>query len=186
MFDLDRFVEGCCQAVTEGEARQATRERLTLALEDPRAVLAALGEPDQAGVRTLYRSDELTILDVVWGPRMVLLPHDHRMWAVIGIYTGREDNILWQRVADAPAGRIEARGATSIGAGEILPLGHDAIHSVINPLDRMTGALHVYGGDFFAQVRSEWEPERLEERPYDLERNLRRFEESNRRLAAGP
>ena len=36
-----------------------------------------------------------------------------------------------------------------------------------NPLDRLTGAIHVYGGDFFGGGRSEWDPENLLERDYD-------------------
>jgi predicted metal-dependent enzyme (double-stranded beta helix superfamily) len=47
-------------------------------------------------VQRLYSSADLTILNVVWGPRMTIMPHNHRMWAVIGIYTGREDNIFWR------------------------------------------------------------------------------------------
>ena len=37
-------------------------------------------------------------------------------------------------------------------------------------------------GDFFAQARSEWDPECLIERPFDVEKTLALFEESNRRL----
>ncbi|HQP21255.1 MAG TPA: hypothetical protein PLG07_13180 [Phenylobacterium sp.] len=47
------------------------------------------------------------------------------------------------------------------------------MHSVINPLSRVTGAVHVYGGDFFATPRSEWDPEKLEEGAYDIERVMR-------------
>jgi hypothetical protein len=53
---------------------------------------------------------------------------------------------------------------------------------VTNPLARLTGAIHVYGGDFYAVARSEWEPETLLERPYDMEKNLRLFVEANARL----
>jgi predicted metal-dependent enzyme (double-stranded beta helix superfamily) len=53
------------------------------------------------------------------------------------------------------------------------------IHSVTNPLARFTGALHVYGGDFFAAERSEWDPETLAEQRYDVARALRLFEEAN-------
>src|SRR3546814_19965992 len=61
-------------------------------------------------------------------------------------------------------------------------LGATAIHSVTNPLDRLTGALHVYGGDFFGTARSEWDEETLEEAPYDVVKLRRLFDESNRRL----
>jgi hypothetical protein len=40
----------------------------------------------------------------------------------------------------------------------------------------------VYGGDFFAVPRSEWDPQTLEERPWDVAHAMRVFEESNERL----
>ena len=64
-----------------------------------------------------------------------------------------------------------------------MPLGENVIHSVTNPLARMTGALHVYGGDFFGVERSEWDPETLTEGRYDVEKNMRLIAESNARLA---
>ena len=64
------------------------------------------------------------------------------------------------------------------------PLGRDIIHTVTNPLPRLTGAIHVYGGDFYGVTRSEWDPETLTERRYDMEKNVRLFEEANRALAA--
>jgi hypothetical protein len=35
-------------------------------VSDPGAVLEALGEPTRAGIGELFRSDELTIINVVW------------------------------------------------------------------------------------------------------------------------
>jgi hypothetical protein len=55
---------------------------------------------------------------------------------------------------------------------------------VTNPIPRLSGAIHVYGGDFFAVERSEWDPESLTEQSYDMERVKRRFTEGNARLAA--
>ena len=51
-----------------------------------------------------------------------------------------------------------------------------------NPIPRLTGAIHVYGGDFLVQERSEWDPESLHERPYDVARARQLFENSNRAL----
>jgi predicted metal-dependent enzyme (double-stranded beta helix superfamily) len=99
---------------------------------------------------------------------MTIMPHNHNMWAVIGVYAGAEDNIFWRRLPEGPAGHVEAAGAKSLRARDCTVLGKDIIHSVTNPLGRLTGAIHIYGGDFLAQERSEWEPETLEERPYDL------------------
>ena len=58
------------------------------------------------------------------------------------------------------------------------------IHAVTNPLDQITAAIHVYGGDFFATPRSEWDPRTFEERPWDVEHVRQVFEEANKRLAA--
>jgi predicted metal-dependent enzyme (double-stranded beta helix superfamily) len=52
------------------------------------------------------------------------------------------------------------------------------IHSVVNPLPRLTGALHVYGGDFFAMHRSEWDSETLREERFDADKAVRRFDEA--------
>ena len=41
---------------------------------------------------------------------MTIMPHDHRMWAVIGIYTGRENNIFWRRLPADADRLIEAAG----------------------------------------------------------------------------
>jgi predicted metal-dependent enzyme (double-stranded beta helix superfamily) len=144
---------------------------------DPSCVLKALGEPARGAIKTLYRSDDLTILNVIWAPYMTLMPHNHNMWAVIGIYTGREDNIFWRRV---PGACLEAAGAKALSQRDAEPLGRDIIHSVTNPIPRLTGAIHVYGGDFFAAERSEWDSETLEEQRWDAERAMRRFEEANR------
>ena len=115
MFDLDRFIEDCRDAVREDPSHKAAREVLARANSEPgrdprRARRAEARRGDAA-----LQSDDLTILNVVWGRRMTIMPHDHRMWAVIGIYTGREDNIFWRRVPDAPDGLIEAAGAKSLG-----------------------------------------------------------------------
>jgi predicted metal-dependent enzyme (double-stranded beta helix superfamily) len=29
---------------------------------------------------------------------MTIMPQNHRMWAVIGVHIGREDNIFWRHV----------------------------------------------------------------------------------------
>ena len=109
---------------------------------------------------------------------MTVMPHNHQMWAVIGIYSGREDNVFWRRLPDG-SGRIEAAGARALSVGDAEPLGHNIIHSVTNPIPRLTGAIHIYGGDFFAAHRSEWDAETLMEGPMDGKKAVRRFEEAN-------
>ena len=97
-----------------------------------------------------------------------------RHWHIHG---ARGQYFFWRRLPD---GKVEAAGARALCEKDAEPLGHDIIHSVTNPISRLTGAIHVYGGDFFAAERSEWDPETLGEHPYDVEKTLRLFEEANR------
>jgi predicted metal-dependent enzyme (double-stranded beta helix superfamily) len=142
-------------------------------------VLRSLGEPTRGGLYILHQSPELTILNVVWPPWMTLLPHNHLMWAVIGVYTGREDNVFWRRIRGRRDGKVEAANARALCVGDAEPLGQDIIHSVTNPIPRLTGAIHVYGGDFFAAERSEWDPDTLQEGRYDVAKAMKLFEEAN-------
>ena len=182
MFDREQFVADCRAALAADPSHKAVREVLARAVSEPAAVLKGLGTPAKAGIKKIHHSHELTILNVVWAPYMTILPHNHHMWAVIGVYTGREDNIFWRRLTPGAGGRVEAAGARALCEKDAVPLGPDIIHSVTNPIPRLTGAIHVYGGDFFAAARSEWEPETLTERPYDVEKNMRLFEEADARF----
>ena len=175
MFNIENFIEDCKVAVKDDPTHKTIAELARSAMSDPGSVMRAVGEPDKGGLQALYKSDDLKILNVVWKPDMVLQPHDHNMWAVIGIYTGREDNIFWRRIKGDVQGRIEAAGAKALSAGDVAPLGKDVIHSVINPISQHTGALHIYGGDFFEAERLEWEAEGLTERKWDLEVAKARF-----------
>jgi len=183
MFDVDQFIFDCKDALRQDPSQSSVREVVARAVANPSAVLKALGEPQKAEIQTLYRADDLTILNVIWAPWMTLLPHNHQMWAVIGIYTGREDNIFWRRVPDGKDTKVEAAGARALAAKDAVPLGRDIIHSVTNPIPRFTGAIHIYGGDFFGSVgRSEWDAETLLEQSCDGARMARRFEEANASL----
>ena len=177
-FDLERFIDDVKTARAQGQ--RAVEEVLRRAVSQPSAVLAGLGEPKDAGIHTLHRGSDLTILNVIWAPLMVLLPHNHNMWASIGIYTGREDNIMWQRDGDA----IEAAGAAALSEKEVFGLPEDAIHSVTNPIGQLTGAIHIYGGDFFAAGRSEWDAKTLHERPFDLDAAREEFTKAAKRYSS--
>ena len=181
MFDLDRFTADCCAALASDPSHKLVREVVARAVSEPGNVLKGLGEPKRAEIQKLYHGPELTILNVIWGPMMTVMPHNHQMWGVIGIYSGREDNIFWRRLPDG-SGQVEAAGARALSVGDAEPLGHNIIHSVTNPIPRLTGAIHVYGGDFFAAERSEWDSETLMEGRYDAERTMRRFEDANTAL----
>jgi predicted metal-dependent enzyme (double-stranded beta helix superfamily) len=168
---VDRFVTTCRESLAAGPARM--RELVERAICEPSDLIEALGSRDIPGMRTLYRADDLTILHVVWAPKLNVPPHEHRMWAVIGMCCGCEVNRFWRRAQ--PIG-LRSAGEKTLQAGDAALLEASVIHSVSNPLTRTTGAIHVYGGDFFGVGRSEWASEDAPEQPFDVQRALQRFD----------
>ena len=189
MFQKDRFIEDCKLAV--GDGQKAVRELVLEAVADPSGIISELGEPTKPGVYPLYHADDLTVINFVWAPCMTLLPHNHNMFAVIGIYSGREDNIFWRRIDDGVGNGmgsgIEAAGADSMGPGQVATMGRDIIHSVANPITKLTSAIHVYGGDFFnpLEPRSQWDHETLVEQPWDMDHIRAVFRQAEVRYNAG-
>jgi predicted metal-dependent enzyme (double-stranded beta helix superfamily) len=189
MFNKDQFIENCKLAV--GEGQKAIRELVLEAVDDPAGIIRELGAPTQAGVFPLYGDDHVTVINFVWAPHMTLLPHDHKMFAAIGIYGGREDNVFWRRIdedkqaTDGPM--IEAAGAESLGLGQVATLGRDIVHSVANPIGKLTSALHVYGGNFFEPPvpRLQWDHESLQQEPWDMNHTHAVFSEAKVRYQAG-
>jgi predicted metal-dependent enzyme (double-stranded beta helix superfamily) len=167
MFDLDQFIADLRASLGE-RSRLAMKEVVARAVAEPASVLREPGEPQKGGIKTLYHGPDLTVVNVVWGPHQVTFPHNHLLSAVIGMYGGREDNMFWRRTAGDAKYQIEAAGGHALGTSDTTLLGRDIIHSVVNPLTKLSGAIHVYDGDFFAIERSMWDAETLAEQPYDI------------------
>jgi predicted metal-dependent enzyme (double-stranded beta helix superfamily) len=180
MLNLDHFIAECRAALSENSPELAIKEILARAVADPSAVEAAVGTPRQAQLTPLHHERDLTIVNVVWTPGMAVYPHDHRMWTLIGLYGGREDNTFYRR---SPGG-LQIAGGRQLETRDVALLGKSAIHSVVNPLRILTGAIHIYGGDFFSTPRSDWDPETLQERPYDMARARKVLADANERWCA--
>lgn len=180
MLDLDHFIADCRAALGKASPELAIRELLERAVADPSQVEAAVGPPRLGQIAPLHQSAELSIFNVVWPPGMSIFPHDHRMWALIGLYGGREDNTFYRRTV----GGLATAGGKQIEAREATLLGKAIIHSVTNPLRSFTGAIHIYGGDFVNTPRSQWAADTFEEGPYDMGDTRRAFAEANERWRA--
>jgi predicted metal-dependent enzyme (double-stranded beta helix superfamily) len=179
VFDIDELLIECQAAAMESDPHRAARDALRRALTRPEAVADAL-QPTEGGITLLHHTPDLTVIHVVWAPGMRLYPHNHEMWAVIGIYAGQEDNSFYRRSGPGERTLVES-GGKELAVGDVQMLGEDTIHAVANPLDRLTGAIHVYGGDFVNQPRSQWGPGPREERPYDMNEVDRQFAAANAR-----
>jgi len=167
MFDLDQFIADLRSSLAE-RSRKAMKDMVARAVSDPASLYRRIGEPNKPGAQVLHHAPDLTVINVAWAPQQITLPHNHLLAAVIGMYSGREDNLFWRRVPNPEKYQIEAAGGRALGAGDVTILGDEVIHSVVNPLAKISGAIHVYAGDFFAVERSMWDPESLAEAPYDL------------------
>jgi predicted metal-dependent enzyme (double-stranded beta helix superfamily) len=177
VFDLDTFLAELVEGAAGGrEAARATLERALSAAGDVAAALT----PNAGGITLLHHTPALTVINVAWAPKMRIIPHEHLMWAVIGIYAGAEDNQFYRR--DGGPGLVETNGKR-LETGDVAVLGTRTIHSVSNPTARLTGAVHVYGGDFVNQPRSQWGPGERTERAYAMADINRQFHEAN--IASG-
>jgi predicted metal-dependent enzyme (double-stranded beta helix superfamily) len=174
---IEDVVARCQAAVAEHTPALAVRDVLDQLVADRRALERAVGPVERGGIITLHNGPDLTVLRVAWTPGMALNPHEHRMWAVIGMYGGQEDNAFYRRAQTG----LEGAGGRELPAGEVLVLGDEVIHSVANSRREFALALHVYGGDFFSTERSEWDFDGSGERPRDLENTQRLFEEADAR-----
>jgi predicted metal-dependent enzyme (double-stranded beta helix superfamily) len=155
-FSIDQLVSDCLAAIEDasGHGGAAVEDVLARTVAEPAAIESVLGHPrDQPVFSTWFNSDELTVLHVVWPPTVDLLAHDHTMWATIGLYGGREDNRLYRELPD---GTLEERRARTLVGGDTIVLGADTVHAVANPSREWTGAIHVYGGDYFRGGRRMW------------------------------
>ncbi len=166
MSATDELVAGCLDAVKADGATLSAKEAVERAVRDKR-LPAELSQAE--GIRTLYRGQDLTVLHVVIPKRPAAapnpIPHNHLMWAVIGIMHGGEDNAFFRRVGDT----IEPSGGRVLAEGDVLAMGSDTIHAVKNPSSqRFSSALHVYGGDLIGAARSMWCEPDLREEPYDF------------------
>jgi predicted metal-dependent enzyme (double-stranded beta helix superfamily) len=171
MFDLEKFINDCIEAGAETEPRLAVKAALERAMYQPGTIADALPAV-KSEIVPLYISDTLSIIKAVWAPGMGFRPHNHLMWAAIGLYVGQEDNTLYRRCGDG----IVVAGGRQLRGGDVILLGDDTIHAVSNPLQSFTGAIHVYGGNITARPgRSEWDEAGGAEVAYDFARTRQYF-----------
>lgn len=174
--DLEAFLDECRRAVATDQPTAAVRELLERTLQGADGDVAAALPATRAELAELYASKELTVMKAVWAPGMAIPPHNHLMWAVIGVYGGTEENRFFRR----GAGGLSSSGGTSLAEGDVTVLGRDVIHAVANPrTHHYTAAIHVYGGDFLHEPRSVWPGEPPVEQPATGETMRAYFDRAN-------
>jgi predicted metal-dependent enzyme (double-stranded beta helix superfamily) len=166
MFDVQEFIVSCKQFVGAPDGASRVLDLIRSVVGDAEGIKSAVVSGERTSpIRdaSLFRSSELFVLNATLKPHVKSPPHDHRMWAVIGIYEGQENNIFYRRAAKG----LEEIDRREIRAGEAILVGPEVIHAIENPLGSSTLGLHVYG-DLVAAKRSMWHPGTGEELPYDV------------------
>jgi predicted metal-dependent enzyme (double-stranded beta helix superfamily) len=161
-FDKEAFVASCHDALAETDVVAAVTETV-------QRVLVECGESIGTSDETLHRSPILTVQRLRWGSGALTDPHEHRLWAVVGVYRGEEQNRFYER---GPTG-LRPTGERVVARGDVLSLAPDVIHSAASIGSDWLGGLHVYGGDLFAVERSAWDPAG-QEHPYEAVASQRR------------
>lgn len=167
----DHFIE-TIKAAHDAGGRDRVCDALSKFLSEWDGPPPWIGPLQKGDFSVIYRDDALTMMNIIWPPGIITEPHNHNSWAVIGIYQGREDNLLWAREGDG----IKPVGALTLSAGETYAMNRDDIHTAFNPSQSLTGAIHIYEGDFLTTPKREWDPVTHEERPRLMIDTFVRFE----------
>jgi predicted metal-dependent enzyme (double-stranded beta helix superfamily) len=152
-FDIEAFVVSCVEASAEGEPVEALREIVERAVSTPERLNAVFPVPvDPTDDGILLQSTNLFVVQGMFPRGFATGIHDHTVPAVIGVWSGYEDNYLFRRNVVG----VEQTDVRRVHAGEVLVLDADAIHDVHAPSTTWTAAIHVYLGDITALQRSSW------------------------------
>ena len=152
-FCLERFIGDTRVAAGDTRPVSAVLELMRAVFSAPRVIDEAV--PDYADNDVLLFEDETVSIWFMRVPAGTCVPpHDHRIPAVIGVYRGAEVNRFY-RCTEAGLVEINER---CVGAGDVVSIGPDGIHTVqAEPAGESCG-LHVYLGPLSQTERSLYEP----------------------------
>ena len=171
MFDIERFVGECQSALNDPKPAQRIEALVREAISDPDAARKAFAEAENVErlgpITFALRDANLSVADVTTPPGLRSPAHNHKMWAVIGVYDGQEHNRFF-RYED---GELIEKGERLLKEGDVAVLGPEVVHAIANPLPEVSSAIHVYGGDLVERSeRSMWNPHTNEREDYDISR----------------
>lgn len=154
-FDSAQFVDTCRTAAADSDPVGCMAEVVAAAIASGSSIDDALGtDVTTMEPLTLFSSPALTVQRILWPSGAMSSIHEHRMWAVVGVYYGCEVNRIYR---STPTGLVELPGH-DVHQGDVFVLDADAVHSAGNPSRKWTAGLHVYGGDLPGVARRAWDP----------------------------
>ncbi len=132
-----------------------------------------VNEEQGFGVHLLHEepNHDLAVFVLTWLPDRGTLPHNHKTWAVVAGIEGEEHEIEWSRVDDGAKpgyAKLVKSGEVTLKAGETSVCKPDDIHSVWNTGSEISISLHTYGRHINYTGRSEFDPSKDLERPFEV------------------
>ena len=125
--DITELIDACREAAGRDTPTRDVSELVAAFVHQPN-LSRLLGDGDRSTYEALYRGEDILVLHGVVPPTPApVAPHDHRMWAVIGVYQGLERNELFVR---AESGGLESVDSFTVGTGDVRILDPATIHSV--------------------------------------------------------
>lgn len=140
-FSVDRFVESVRTAAASTNAASAVQQLMHGVFADVDGVDRGVPAYEDDEV-LLFEDDSVSIWYCRFDAGLHVPPHEHRVNAYIGVFRGEEDNLFYKRSGD----RLDHVNTRTARRGDVLALGHDAIHSVRNTGTQPSHGLHVYLG----------------------------------------
>ena len=177
-YTLMDFVKDAQRIADRGDSAERQIAQISDPLEriiQRRDVLLDLPENDDADPDkgfVIHRSDNLTVMAVVWQPDAGAPVHNHNGWAMEGVISGVEFNRNYQRVDDGTTpwfAELEELEPTRVPSGTTTVISEPPadIHAVeIN--EGKTLAIHVYGLDLLRQWRYRFDLESGRVEPFAM------------------
>jgi predicted metal-dependent enzyme (double-stranded beta helix superfamily) len=140
-FNYNDFVAAARVAACAESPNKAVKKLLATTLADPELMASGLPHHDEDEI-LLFEDETVSIWSCRFDPNFVMPPHEHKMDVHIGVVSGHEKNIMFQR----DKGKLCHIKTEIVKPGEILSIGPDGLHAVSASGKDHSHALHVYLG----------------------------------------
>lgn len=139
---------------------QVLRESLAAGLEIPEQ--AKVPDPERYVMYPLHVADDgsFSIASAVWNVGQGTPVHGHETWGVVGIYSGQEHEIAYQkpRMPDVPLVR-ESEQVWGPHEVTVCCTTDDDVHQVSCHGDEPVVGIHIYGADIGTLERRSYDPD---------------------------
>ena len=162
-FTVESFVQDMRSIAVAPDATRNLRTYMDKVFTNPTAI-AATFEGSQPGDIILFEDDTVSVWRTSFEPGVSVPAHDHQLSAVIGVYRGQERNDFFE--ADPNCG-VRRSGEVTLGVGDVLSIGPNAIHAVTCVSQEPCLGLHVYLGNLTEVERTLFDIDNRTSMPFD-------------------